>query len=346
MDQVEQFVLQAQACAQLGSPLYAALLTRAARDLAAGGVTADIITGYEEAPLGAAVSLRLLGAVHRLVLAGAAPALAAHYPSVGGVYRPHDNATDDSVWAAFQEVVRRAPDRVRETLTRPPQTNETGRSLPLIGALAVVSARSGGLPVRLIEIGASAGLNLRAEALRGIHRPADLAALPVGAPYAVTERIGCDLDPLDPTTEEGRLTLTSYVWPDDAVRLGRLRAALAVAARVPAEVRRAGAADLLGDLDLVDGTTTVLWHSVMWQYLPAAEQAAVLVERDRLAAGATPRRGFAQVSFEPPAGHDSVGFEVRIRWPGDGALSDELLGVAPPHGIPVTWQVGEVGAGP
>ena len=203
MGQAARFRRQAEACESLGSPLYAALLRRAADDVESGGVTAEILAGYDDAPPGAAVSLRLAGAVHRLVLARRAPALAVHYPSVGGTYVPGDAAADEAIWTAFRQVLVDHRDDVRETLTRPPQTNETGRSLPLIGALAAISTRSAGRPVRLVEIGASAGLNLRAEALVPVHRASDLAALPPSQPYVVTDRLGCDLDPLDPTTTCG-----------------------------------------------------------------------------------------------------------------------------------------------
>ena len=108
--------------------------------------------------------------------------------------------------------------------------------------------------MRLVEIGASAGLNLRAEALVPVHRASDLAALPPSQPYVVTDRLGCDLDPLDPTTTEGRLTLSSYVWPDDLVRFERLRTALDIAARVPAVVLRTGAAALLRGVRLTRAT--------------------------------------------------------------------------------------------
>ena len=299
MGQAARFRRQAGACESLGSPLYGALLRRAAVDIDSGGVTAEVLAGYEDAAPGAAVALRLTGAVHRLVLARQAPALAVHYPSVGGTYVPGDAATDDAIWTAFREVLVVRGDAVRETLTRPPQTNETGRSLPLIGALAVISTRAGGRPVRLVEIGASAGLNLRAEALLPLHRPQDVAALPAARPYVVTDRLGCDLDPLDPTTTEGRLTLSSYVWPDDLVRFERLRTALDIAARVPATVLRTGAAALLRDVQPHPGQVTVLWHSVMWQYLDDHERREVLRERDRLAQSATSDEPFAHVSFEP-----------------------------------------------
>jgi hypothetical protein len=62
--------VQADGCAKLGSPLYAALLTWAAADIRAGGPCAAAIAGYEDAPGPDAIALRLLGGVHALVLTG------------------------------------------------------------------------------------------------------------------------------------------------------------------------------------------------------------------------------------------------------------------------------------
>ncbi len=332
----ERLRRQSTACSELGSPLYAALLTRAAVDYELGGVVAGVLEDYEESLPGAAVALRMTGAVHRIVLDRRAPALAVHYPSVGGRYLPGDRDVDDAIWAGFRQVLIDHRGEVHEVLTRAPQTNETGRSLPLLGALAVISRRSGGRPVRLVEIGASAGLNLRADALAPLHRCVDLDALPAAPPYAVVERLGCDLDPVDPTTTEGRLTLTSYVWPDDILRFERLRAALDIAARVPAKVEKGDATELLQRLDLESGTVTVLWHSVMWQYLDPSGQNDVLREVERLAGRATADRPLAHVSFEPAA-DPAADFDVRLRWTMGSESADEVIGTAPPHGVPVTW---------
>ena len=116
--------------------------------------------------------------------------------------------------------------------------------------------------IRLLELGASAGLNLRADRfayqvggviLGDPTSPVRLVEPWVGVPFRdpgrvrvrVMQRAGCDRDPVDPTTVEGRLTLASYVWADQVTRMARLRAALRVAALVPARVERAGAADRL-----------------------------------------------------------------------------------------------------
>ncbi len=134
-------------------------------------------------------------------------------------------------------------------MTRTVQTNEPGRAAVLYGVLLWLTERHP-LPVRLLEIGASGGLNLLADrfayrvdgALLG-----DVASplifdepwegRPVPDPSAtaralrIARRAGCDLRPLDFASAEDRLTLRSYVWPDELDRLGRADAALEVAAR-------------------------------------------------------------------------------------------------------------------
>ena len=81
--------LQRLGCELAGSPLYARVLDAVASDVRAGGPTNDLLAPHAGAPVGDAVLLRLLGGVHRLVLDGAVPALAVHYPSVGGLSLIH-----------------------------------------------------------------------------------------------------------------------------------------------------------------------------------------------------------------------------------------------------------------
>jgi hypothetical protein len=337
---------QARACAELGSPLYAVLLDRLADDVLAGGPAADVLHGHEDDAGPSALALRLAGAVHRLVLAGQAPALAAHYPSTGGDGDP------DAAWPAFRAVLCSRPDDVRAGLGSPPQTNEVGRSAALLGGLLHVAGPDP-LPVRLWEIGASGGLNLRADQFR--YQAADGAswgpaasplvlapawdAVPAGTPARldVVERVGGDLAPIDPTTEDGALRLASYVWPDQVERMRRLRGAVAVARQHPARLVRAGAADFVAGLRLSTGALTVVWHSVMWQYVPAPEREAVLDRLATLGGQATEAAPLAHVAFEPrrPAPGSAHRFLVVVqRWPGG---AEQVLGEAPPHGLPVTW---------
>ncbi|MGH8868402.1 MAG: DUF2332 domain-containing protein [Actinomycetes bacterium] len=344
---VRDLRFQAEACRELGSPLYADLLARVADDVAHGGAVGQVLTGYEDEPGSSAVGLRLMGTLHRLVLAGEAPALAAYYPSVGG--RP-DAA---GAWQALLGVVEERTDVVREGLRRPPQTNEVGRASTLVGGLLHVAAAHR-FPVRLVEIGASAGLNLRADSFRvetdtpgnGVgwgptDSPVRLRAWrgalpPRDAPLRVVERRGCDLDPVDATTDEGRLTVTSYVWPDDTERLARLRGAIEVARAVPAAVERSAATDFLDQVEPVEDTTLVVWHSVMWGYLSRDERSAVTRRLDALGSAATDRAPVAHLAFEPRRrGGDNWRFVVTLRtWPGG---EERELGEAAPHGVPVEW---------
>ncbi|WP_326594766.1 DUF2332 domain-containing protein [Streptomyces sp. NBC_01803] len=346
------FVQQAGACVRLGSPLYAALLARAAQDIRDGGPCAVAIAGYEDATADDALPLRFLGAVHALALTGRAPGLAAHYPSTGGSYAPEH---PDAAWPAFRAAVADEPGWIRDWLTRPPQTNEVGRSnLLLAGLLDTVPSAQ--LPVRLFELGSSAGLNLRAEQFRYTSGdfawgPADSSVRLAGAwdgpvpdwlragaarhqALRIVERRGCDPSPIDPLSADGSLALRAYVWPDQSERMERLDGALRIAAKVPATIEAAGAAEFLSEVRVEPGTLTVVWHSVMRQYVPREEWAGVEREIARLAASATPDARFAAISFEPREVSGRPGFWLSVR---SGTAPERLLASAHPHGLPARW---------
>lgn len=335
---------QSRVCATLGSPMYGELLDRIAADVEAGGVFAGVLAGHEDDPISSATPLRLLGGLHRLVLGGAAPVLAPYYPSTGGTW--HADA-----WPGIVATARANVDRLQVALTSAPQTNEVGRSAALIGALLRLVSQFA-YPVRLFEIGSSAGLNLRADLFRyrydgGEWGPAWSPVViedawqgvcPPDVPLRIVERHGFDVAPVDAGSAAGRLTLLSYVWPDMSERMSRLRAALDVAGRVPAGLDRMSAADAVAGLRVVRGTLTVLWHSITWQYLDADEQVAVTARAAELASRADAVTPFVWLCLEPmrrdPRGRNE--FVVRARcWP-DG--TDEVLGVCSPHGPPVVWE--------
>ena len=116
------------------------------------GPIRELLAPHEHEPFGSALPLRFLGSVHRIVLEGRAPDLAAHYPSVGGMPGPDvEHVFEATVAEHADELARRIVDGV--------QTNEVGRSASLAGALLEVARL--GRPLRLLEVGSSAGLNLR-----------------------------------------------------------------------------------------------------------------------------------------------------------------------------------------
>lgn len=319
-----QLISQARGCQVMGSPLYAHLLMTAAQDVVSGGPLADLLVPRARPDRGDAAGLRLMAAVHRLVLTRRAPRLAMHYPSVGG---SPDLA---SAGAAFLEAVDEHADVLARDVERPCQTNEVGRAAGLVVGLLEVAGTTG-LPLALREVGAAAGLNLRMDAWR-YELPGDLVAgdpdgevvlagrwrgpLPhADAPLRVVDRRGCDLRPIDPTTAEGRLTLSASVWADQVHRFERLGAALRTAARIPTVVDRATTSAWVPDHVVpTRGRATVLYHSIVEEYLPAPELAAFHTAVLEAAASATEVAPVAWVRMEPSSElrHHSVSLRL---WP-------------------------------
>jgi hypothetical protein len=341
---VQLLEVQARWCETLGSPLYARLLRAAADDVRAGGPVWSVLGAHADATVASALPLRFLGAVHRLVLAGEAPSLVPFYPSAGGA------ADGEGAWPAFREVVAGASERLRTMTAAGVQTNEVARCAALVGGFLTV-ARETGLPLRLLEVGASAGLNLRwdhyryegpAGAWGDAASPVRLTgciadgAVPFDVAATVVARRGCDVNPLDPTTEAGRATLLAYVWPDQTERLALLRGALEVASRVPAVIDASGAADWL-DVMLAEpapGVATVVYHSIVTQYLPDAERERMVDTLRAAGARATADAPLAWLRMEP--GGEQA--EVRLRvWPGSGS---RLVATTGFHGRGVRWLGG------
>ncbi len=339
----DRFSDQARHCRDAGSPLTAALLVGAATEVDRRGPVRDLLGPLVDDPPGSVPSLRFAGALHRLVLERRAPALALHYPSVGGTAPP------ELVWPAAREVVENVPDLV-ELLEGPVQTNETGRSAVLLGGLRA-AVRDHDLPVRLLELGASAGLNLQVDrfayevgdaVLGDPASPVRLVqpwrGLPPEVDVVIASRGGCDPYALDPTSQDGRLTLSSYVWADDLVRFERLRAALSVAALHPEPVEALPASTYLArELSVpVSGMLTVVWHSVVWQYLSQVEREATMGTLREAGQRATPQAPLAHLMLEPERS-DSGGFTFGVHlqtWPGGPR---RRIATAQGHGPPVVW---------
>jgi hypothetical protein len=343
------------------SPTTARLLADAAEDLAMGGVTAAIMAGHERDRSGTAPHLRFAAAVHRLVLCGKAPRLARHYATTGG------SLDEANFWADAQPALAEHVDELRAVVNATHvQTNEPGRSAPLYGGLLVAAERaaqhadrSSPFGVRLLEVGASAGLNLRphlfgyrlgdgtvlGNAASSLVLDVNWTGLPparLDRPLRLVHRAGCDLDPVDPATAEGLLHLSSYVWPDQLDRFERLQAAVMLARQDPVPVQRASGSDWL-EHQLSRrrrGVLTVVWHSVVWQYVPASDRARGQQVLASAAARATNDTPLALLVYESRrAGADTADgrfrFDLLLRlWPAGMTV---CLGHGSGHGIPFTW---------
>jgi hypothetical protein len=338
---VDALVFQRSACADLGSNLYAEVLDAVIADVGAEGPCAAVLRPHEGDPFGSALPLRFLGSVHRLVLDGRAPRLATHYPSAGGT--PGPSLADDFV-ATVAELRTEIEARVGSGV----QTNEVGRAAALVGAFVEVARRSG-LPLRLLELGASAGLNLRwdrfwydtgastfgdpASAVRFVDVWDDPPPVLDDVVVGVAAREGCDRSPIDPMDEDGRLSLRAYLWPDMVERRARLDAALAIAARVPASVEAADLGDWLETrlAAPAPGRATVVYHSIVWQYVDGKARdrmRAALREAGRETGDDAP---LAWLRLEP-AGPVA---DLRLTWWPGG--TEEVLATSGYHGTPVHW---------
>lgn len=340
------FTAQACHCDGYGSTLYGELCRRCADDVRAGGELATLLADWNGDPQRGSLPLRVLGGVHALVLTGQAPALSACYPSTGGVaHWPH-------AWHAFLATVQSHREAIHAWLPQPPQTNEVGRSGSLLGGL--LQAAASGLPLRLLELGSSAGLNLRVDHFRialgerwfgpadarVVLRPAWTGPTPAAVPLHIASRAGCDLAPIDVRDPAARLRLQAYVWPDRPDRLATLRAALAVAQDVPVDLDRAEAVDWLAQQLAAPcpGLATVVFHSSFHGYLPAATQqrlAAILQTAGDRATARAPVYWLRCEDEVPLPADRAMQHEVRLRgWPGN---AERLLARCQPHGDRVAW---------
>jgi hypothetical protein len=283
---------QAKWAEKLGSPMYEAILRRMAEDVHAGGPCLAALEPHMSWSRTLA-PLLLLAAMHRMVLEGGLPEAMRFYPSTGG------QVDVDALWPHFLQGVPRA------VLPVCVQTNEIGRACALLPGFGEV-ARVTGLPLRLLEIGASAGLNLRWD-----HFP--FLEVPDG--IQVVERRGCDLNPINAMLGDSRPALLCFIWPDQTERLRQLTEVLEIARRVPATVDRCDAVDWLR-IHLAGarpGVATVVFHSVVLPYLTEEGRDAVRRVIEDAGARATGEAPVAWLSMEPGAEQADIHLTM---WPG------------------------------
>jgi hypothetical protein len=334
------FAQQAGYCTALEAPFTALLCTLAGERLDRSTAIGRRLLDWDgnPDPFGDAIALRLCGGLHYLARNGGAPGLAPFYP-------PAPLPDPDALWQAVRPLLD--DETLAAWLDGPPQTNEVGRSAVLMSGLLVIADRFG-LPLRLYELGASAGLNLQLDLYRydlgGLKRGDPAAPFelkpewqgppPPAAEVRIAGRSGVDLNPV--RLPEGRERLTAYVWADQAQRLAQLEAALAIAAAEPPRVEAGDAADWL-EAKLAPapepGVTRVVLHSVAFHYFPDPVKARIAAHIEGVGVGASETAPLAWLRYEeqPGDGH----FSLRLRtWPGG---EDELLAWVHPHGRTVEW---------
>jgi hypothetical protein len=253
--------------------------------------------------------------------------------------------------AAFRRFCDERLEAIRALLaTRVTQTNEVMRCSYLLLGFHTIWARFG-RPLALLEVGASAGLNLlfdryrydygRHGALGPVESPVVLApsvisgAPPVPADFPpVSWRLGVDIQPLDPRDDDHRLWLKACVWPEHRERERRLEKALDLAARSPARILAGNILDVLdaAAAGAPPDAALVVFHSNTIGYLSSEERtrlAGKLVEIGR-------QRNAFRLSGEPPS--PAEGFEAALRLKHLSADEPEiLLARLVQHGRGFSW---------
>jgi hypothetical protein len=230
------------------SPLSARLFGIVADWLEAGGkdelVDWLLDVGNGRAPLD--ITLLLLAGLHRDVLnqEPETAGLAAYYPTVGGIL-PHDDSHLPQILC--KTILARREQLTPFIQTANVQTNETARGVCWLLPVFYTGWKA----VHLVDLGASAGLNLVAEARNyrilfgdqlsvngkphvdvGSGKPVqfsmqtrDVFPQPpnTSRQLQILSRTGCDLMPFPLATTTDEQTLAAFIWADHPQRLTRLR---------------------------------------------------------------------------------------------------------------------------
>jgi hypothetical protein len=291
-----------------------------------------------------AMPLRVAGGLHWLHLSGEERERLA--PVYAGEVT--DQAAVDEIVAA---VAVAWDAKLAPWLDHPPQTNEAGRSSSVMAGLLWLSRRLGP-KFEMNEIGASAGVNTMMERYRY-----DLGGVAVGPadspmqlkpewrgdppPASAVEIVairGSDIAPIDLSQPAEALRLKAYAWVDAPERMARIEAAAQLAAEKPPLLERKDAGDFVEErLETAQqaGVTRVLYHSVMWQYLPETTRRSITAAMEQAGALATTEKPLAWVRVE--TNRETFRHELSVRyWP--GGEEPVLLSEAHPHGAWIAWR--------
>ncbi len=308
-------------CTRMGSPFFAAILRHAAGAYEDDSVVRALLDRHAGR---SRLGLRLGGAAHYRALRGEAPAIAAHYPSTNG------DGDADAAWDAIVLDIRANVARYDELFARNVQTNEVARSTPIVAALLAI-ADAARLPLRIFEIGSSAGLVLNfdryfysgpgwswgAEGSQLHLHNATKSGTPghLDAPLQVAERRGCDLHPLNAADAGDADTLLGFIWPDQRERFDRLRAALSIARSYPPAIAQAdGIAWARSSAQPRAGALTVLLNTVVTEHMNADVLERLHGAIAEIGAQATAAAPFAWVRMELA----ERAYETRFTlWPGE-----------------------------
>ena len=326
------------------SPLYERLSLGVAAD-------AELLELARHARTGQPVPNLFFGAVHFLLLEGAGHPLAGFYGSLGGGW--DEKADPYPTFRAF--CLENSQEIARLIASRMVQTNAVRRCAALAPVFAYVSRLCGATPLALVEVGASAGLNLLWDRYGydyGEGRRCGDASSPVQLPCAVRGsllppapdvlprvgyRVGIDLQPVDLMDPQGTTWLRALVWPEHRLRREILGYAIEIAREEPPTVIAGDAVEVLPGLleDIPWDHHLCVYHSHTLNQFPLESRGAFdsLVERwGRI-------RDLDLVSMELGQG---VGHSVvELTSYQGGVKTVRLLAECDTHGAWVRWLISE-----
>jgi hypothetical protein len=287
----------------------------------------------------------LFAGVNLLLVAHPGSQLAAYYPIHGG-QRP----VDEQLVPAFRAFCEQHHDElVGLVRTRSTQTNDIRRCVALHLGLDYVH-RQWMEPLALVEVGASAGLNLLFDRYRyrlgGRESSADVASsvviacdvregssIPILGPAPqLTHRLGIDLSPIDVTHPDARAWLEAFIWPEQVEELSTLRAAfdIAISSALPAVVTGGATTDtarILGDL--AGDEPVVVFTASLLSYLTSEARTAFVTQLGEAAR----RRPVAWVFAEAPGLLRTTDLDMPVlRGPVSRSNSAYLVGASMRHG--------------
>jgi hypothetical protein len=333
---------QAEHCRRNGAPVTARIIEAQLALMDGETMCGQRIANWPGLPLEDAMPLRLAGGFHHLLLTGDDHRLVP-------VYRGEvpDQSEVDIIVAA---VTADYDARLLPWLDGPPQTNEAGRSASFMAGLLWLSDKVGSR-FELNEIGASAGINTMMERyhydLGGVSagpedspmriKPDWRGGPPPTAQVEIVSIQGCDQAPVDLSNPQAALRVKSYVWPENAGRLERMDAAIALAAMKKPDVVQADALDwVIKRLEASqdNAVARVINHSIVWQYIPEDRRVQITAAIKAAGKQATAERPLAWMMLE--TNRETFKHELRIKyWPGPDEW--HLLAEAQAHGAWVQW---------
>lgn len=274
--------------------------------------------------------------------------LAEFYP----YFNPSPRPAED-VYPVFREFCLSHQDALREILpTIRLQTNEVTRSANLLPVFEMVFQRAGRKPLALIEIGASAGLNLNWDRY-GYHygqtfvgdanspvqidcelEGEKLPLLPEVMPL-VASRQGIDVAPLDVYNDDHVRWLRACIWPEEAYRHRLLDAAVAFARQNPSTIHSGDARLLLPEvLATIPAEQTIcLWHSYVLRQCPPEVRDGIEQEIADFARG----RDLYRISLEFTQHDRHYAPRLELFSYKDGTISHEWLANCTTHGNQMEW---------